>query len=75
MPSPEDTIATGQMVSEPDAIEDERRPGGLSRAFTYMRLVPVRPIAGSPVDMVLIGSYTNRRLLDLGVAACLFAEG
>jgi 3-isopropylmalate/(R)-2-methylmalate dehydratase large subunit len=37
--------------------------------LSYMGLTPGRPIAGTPIDMVFIGSCTNARLSDLEAAA------
>jgi 3-isopropylmalate/(R)-2-methylmalate dehydratase large subunit len=42
------------------------------RALDYMRLTPGRPLAGTPVDVVFIGSCTNSRLSDLQAAATIF---
>ncbi len=43
------------------------------RALDYMRLEPGRPLAGTPVDVVFVGSCTNGRLSDLRVAAAVLA--
>ncbi|HMA89181.1 MAG TPA: 3-isopropylmalate dehydratase large subunit [Burkholderiales bacterium] len=56
--SPEDAIAVGASIPEakPEALE-------------YMGLAPGRPIAGTRIDRVFIGSCTNSRLSDLRAAA------
>ncbi len=56
--SPEDAIAVGASIPEakPEALE-------------YMGLAPRRPIAGTRIDRVFIGSCTNSRLSDLRAAA------
>ena len=56
--SPEDVIAVDGVVpdTKPEALE-------------YMGLAPGRPIAGTKVDRVFIGSCSNARLSDLRAAA------
>ncbi|MEO8716823.1 MAG: 3-isopropylmalate dehydratase large subunit [Burkholderiales bacterium] len=56
--SPEDVIGVDAAV--PDAKPE---------ALAYMGLEPGRPIAGTKVDRVFIGSCTNARLSDLRAAA------
>ncbi|MDH3320760.1 MAG: 3-isopropylmalate dehydratase large subunit [Betaproteobacteria bacterium] len=56
--SPEDVIGV-------DAIVPDAKP----EALAYMGLAPGRPIAGTKVDRVFIGSCTNARLSDLRAAA------
>ena len=46
---------------------------GFAKALRYMELEPGRPLAGTPVDVVFIGSCTNSRLSDLRAAAQLMA--
>ena len=58
--SPEDVIAVDGVI--PDA-----KPAALE----YMGLAPGRPIAGTKVDRVFIGSCTNARLSDLRAAAAV----
>src|SRR5690606_12218020 len=45
----------------------------LRAAYGYMGLEPGRPLAGTPVQRVFIGSCTNGRLSDLEDAARLIA--
>jgi 3-isopropylmalate/(R)-2-methylmalate dehydratase large subunit len=58
--SPEDVIGV-----------DGRIPGNKPDALAYMGLAEGRPIAGTKVDRVFIGSCTNSRLPDLRAAAAL----
>jgi 3-isopropylmalate/(R)-2-methylmalate dehydratase large subunit len=49
------------------------QPAGDDKAFAkalaYMQVAPGKPLAGTPVDVVFIGSCTNSRLSDLQAAA------
>ncbi len=56
--SPEDAIAI-----------DARIPAAKPEALAYMGLAAGRPIAGTRIDRVFIGSCTNSRLSDLRAAA------
>ena len=46
---------------------------GFAKALSYMELQPGQPLAGTPVDVVFIGSCTNSRLSDLRAAAGVMA--
>ena len=62
--SPDQAIAVDGMI-----------PGGglpaTDRALAYMGLTAETPIAGTPIDVVFIGSCTNSRLGDLRAAAAI----
>jgi len=58
--SPEDVIGVDGTI-----------PGNKPEALAYMGLIADRPIAGTKVDRVFIGSCTNSRLPDLRAAAAI----
>jgi 3-isopropylmalate/(R)-2-methylmalate dehydratase large subunit len=63
-----------QVVPVTAAVPQPTTPGDRA-ALDYMALEPGRPIAGTPVDWVFIGSCTNARLSDLRDAAALLRPG
>jgi 3-isopropylmalate/(R)-2-methylmalate dehydratase large subunit len=62
----------GMVISIDEAVP---APAGddaaFAKALTYMQLESGKPLAGTPVDIVFIGSCTNSRLSDLEVVAGL----
>jgi 3-isopropylmalate/(R)-2-methylmalate dehydratase large subunit len=67
--SPEHVIGVDGHIPDPRAIDDPVRRAAVETALGYMGLEPGRPIAGTPIDWVFIGSCTNSRLSDLDAAA------
>jgi 3-isopropylmalate/(R)-2-methylmalate dehydratase large subunit len=60
----------GMVIAIDEAVP---KPSGNDKAFAkaleYMRVESGKPLAGTPVDVVFIGSCTNARLSDLEAAA------
>ena len=71
--SPEDALPITATVPDPDRVDDPDRAAKIRSALDYMALVPGRPIAGTPVDRVFIGSCTNARIEDLRAAAAVLS--
>lgn len=69
--SPEHVIGVDGHVPDPREIADPAHRAAIETALDYMGLKGGAPIAGTPVDVVFIGSCTNSRLSDLRAAAAV----
>jgi len=69
--SPEHAIGIDGIIPDPRTLHGPASRTSLEAALSYMGLEPGRPIAGTKVDYVFIGSCTNSRLSDLREAAKL----
>jgi 3-isopropylmalate/(R)-2-methylmalate dehydratase large subunit len=67
--NPSMATAISGSVPDPAAIEDPAERARLSKALEYMQLAPGQRLAGTPVDVVFVGSCTNSRISDLRVVA------
>jgi 3-isopropylmalate/(R)-2-methylmalate dehydratase large subunit len=71
--SPEHVVEIDGVVPDPATAADDQQRMSWRSAIDYMGLEPGRPIAGTPVDWVFIGSCANSRLSDLRAAAAVAA--
>ncbi|CAI3922692.1 Homoaconitase/3-isopropylmalate dehydratase large subunit (LeuC) (PDB:4KP1) [Commensalibacter communis] len=67
--SPEDVLPITGNIPDPALLKDESQRLRKQRMLDYMALEVGKPIAGTKIDAVFIGSCTNSRLEDLRAAA------
>jgi 3-isopropylmalate/(R)-2-methylmalate dehydratase large subunit len=69
--SPEHVIPVDALIPDPRKESTPARREAMAAALRYMGLEPNRPIAGTRIDRVFIGSCSNGRLSDFRAAAAL----
>ena len=69
--SPEHAMPIDGLIPDPNDASDPSVRTAHRSALDYMGLEPGRPLAGTKVDVVFIGSCTNSRLSDLRAAAAV----
>ena len=68
--SPEHVIAVDRPIPDPTTGPEDKR-AAWTAALQYQGLEPGKPIEGTKVDWVFIGSCTNSRISDLRAAAAV----
>ncbi len=69
--TPEHTMPVDGLIPDPDREADPAVRENRHAALDYMGLEPGKPLAGTKVDVVFIGSCTNSRITDLRAAAAI----
>ncbi|HEX4208720.1 MAG TPA: 3-isopropylmalate dehydratase large subunit [Ktedonobacteraceae bacterium] len=67
--SPEHVIPIDGLIPDPAAVSNRATREAYQAALAYMGLEPEKPLAGTPIDWIFLGSCANARLSDLREAA------
>ena len=70
--SPEQAVPVDASIPTPQTLPADKATAA-EAALDYMALTPGKPIAGTPVDQIFIGSCTNGRIEDLRAAGAVLA--
>lgn len=69
--NPGQVMGVDECVPTPESMKDPVVRAGAEAALRYTELEGGRPIAGTPIDTVFIGSCTNGRIEDFRAAAAV----
>jgi 3-isopropylmalate/(R)-2-methylmalate dehydratase large subunit len=62
-------MRVGEVIPTPTSFGDPSERAAFEKALRYMGLEPGKPLLGTKIDVVFIGSCTNSRISDLRMAA------
>ena len=69
--SPDQAAAIDEPIPDPESFTDPIAREAARRGLAYQGLEPGRPMAGTAIEHVFIGSCTNARISDLRAAAAV----